>query len=248
MARRRRTRRSSRHIRMNSRRRRGRRSSRMALKMNRLVRNMFGADIAKDVVIPVVGGTVGFIAARYLGNMLAQKGMISSDPRVGKSLAALAGIPATFWLAKKSPIVSRNSNMVALGMGLAAAEGWLRDTPLLGGSPRAAALTELAPAPAPSGDGTSGFGAYYSTPMAGLADYYSEGMLGGLGADPGNQGAVEDSLDDMESISTVTPTDLAMPAPNFPQVASISEPFAEGDKGRAGGLFARHLFSGMYGS
>lgn len=247
MARRRRTRRSSRHIRMNSRRRR-RRSSRLSLKMNRLVRNMFGADIAKDVVIPVAGGVVGFVAARYLGNMLAEKGLISSDPRVGKSLAAAAGIPATFFLAKKSPVVSRNSNMIALGMGLAAAEGWLRDMPLLGGSPAAAALTTPAPAPAPTGDGTSGIGAYYSAPMAGLADYYSEGMLGGLGADPGNQGAVEDVMDAMESVSTVTPTDLAMPAPNRPEVAPIAEPFAAGDKGYAGGLFARNLFSGMYGS
>lgn len=250
MARRRRTRRTSRHVRMNGRRRRrSRRSSRVALKMNRLVRNVFGADLAKDVVMPVLGGTVGFIAARYAGNMLAAKGMGSSDPRVAKSIAAVVGIPATFYLAKKNAMVARNSNMIALGMGLAAAEGWLRDTPLLGGSPAAAQITESpAPAPASSGDGTSGFGAYYSAPMAGLADYYSEGMLGGLGAEPGNQNAVDDTMNSMESISTVTPTDLAMRAPSMPQVAPVSEPFADGDKGQAGGLFARHLFSGMYGA
>jgi len=229
------------------RRRRSRRSSRVALKMNRLVRNVFGADIAKDVVMPVLGGTVGFIAARYVGNMLAAKGIGSSDPRVAKSIAAVAGIPATFFLAKKSPMVARNSNMVALGMGLAAAEGWLRDTPLLGGSPAAAQMT-APPASTSSGDGTSGFGAYYSAPMAGLADYYAEGMLGGLGAEPGDQNAVDDTMNSMESVSTVTPTDLAMRAPSMPQVAPVSERFAAGDKGQAGGLFARHLFSGMYGA
>lgn len=252
MARRRKTRRTSRHIRMNGRRRRrSRRSSRMALKMNRLVRNVFGADIARDVVMPVLGGTVGFVAARYLGNMLAEKaGGTLADPRFAKTATAALGIPATFWLAKKSPTVARNSNMIALGMGIAAAESWLRDTPLLGGSPAAAVVesapsTEAAPS---SGDGTSGFGAYYSAPMAGLADYYSEGMLGGLGAEPGNQAAVDSTMNSMEAVSTVTPTDLAMQAPTMPQVAPVSEPFAEGDKGQAGGLFARHLFSGMYGA
>jgi hypothetical protein len=222
----------------------------MALKMNRLVRNVFGADIAKDVVMPVLGGTVGFIAARYLGNMLAEKGPAAfADPRYAKTVTAAVGIPATFWLSKKSPAVAKNSGSIALGMGLAAAESWLRDTKLLGGSPAAAEVTE-APAepPASSGDGTSGFGAYYNTPQASLADYYSEGMLGGLGASPGNQAAVDSTMNSMEAISTVTPTDLAMPAPNMPQVAKVTEPFAEGDKGQAGGLFARHLFSGMYGA
>lgn len=253
MARRRKTRRTSRHIRMNGRRRRrSRRSSRMALKMNRLVRNVFGANITQDVVMPVLGGTVGFVAARYLGNMLAERSSSGTlgDPRIAKTAAAALGIPATFWLAKKSPTVARNSNMIALGMGIAAAESWLRDTPLLGGAPAAALVTsapstESAPS---SGDGTSGIGAYYSAPMAGLADYYSEAMLGGLGAEPGNQGAVDDTMNKMEAVSTVTPTDLAMPAPTMPQVAPVSEPFAEGDKGQAGGLFARHLFSGMYGA
>lgn len=213
-----------------------------------------------DVVVPVLGGTAGFIAARYLGNMIAMRDMLTTDPKVGKSIAAAGGIAATFAFGRKIPIVSRNSGAIVLGMGLAAAESWIRDTPLLGGSPAAAAVPGIAPGAAiPAsdmpgevevvGDGTSGFGAYYETPMTGLADHYTEGMLGGLGADPSDQSRVDSSMNQMEAVSTVIPTDLAMRASTMPQVASVRERFANsGDRGHAGGVFARHLFSGMMGS
>ncbi len=76
-----------------------------------------------------------------------------------------------------------------------------------------------------------------------------------LGADdPADQGQVDAAMDSLESgveaISTVVPTDLAMRAPSMPQVRPVTESFARGagDKGYAGGMFARHLFSGMMGS
>lgn len=212
-----------------------------------------------SVVVPVVGGTAGFVAARYLGNMLAMRDIVTSDPKVGKTLAALVGIPATFMLARQMPtnIIARNAPVIALGMGLAASEAWLRDTPLLGGSPAAAAvLPDLAPVP-PSNGGSSdgdGLSAYYDYPVnaEGQAlsdDYYTAGMLGDT-ADPADQAAVEGSLDSMEAVSTVTPTDMAMRAHNWPQRRRVTEQFASGngDRGHAGGMFARHLFSGMMGS
>jgi hypothetical protein len=227
-----------------------------------------------EVIMPVLGGTAGFIAARYLGNMLAMRDMGSSDPKVGKTIAAAVGIPAVFALSRSMPggMVAKNSGAIVLGMGLASAEAWIRDTPLLGGSPAAAAVTEPAPtngngiepgAPIPEADlpgeveivddeGSAGIGAYFETGASGLADYYTEGMLGGLGADPADQSRVERSLNRMESpspVSTIIPTGTAMRASRMPQVAAVHERFANrGDKGHAGGMFARHLFSGMMGS
>jgi hypothetical protein len=235
-------------------------------------------DLMKSVVVPVLGGTAGFIAARYLGNMWAMKDWGSSDPKVQKTAAAALGIPLTFLLARQmgpGNIVAKNSGAIVLGMGLAAAEAWLRDTPLLGGSPAAAAVTEDAimpadtmPGAAPteailpgemtveegetSGDGMS---AYYSTPLEGMGDdYYTAGMLGA--ADPSDQASVESALDRMESrggdvaaVSTIIPTGMARIAPSMPQFAPVTEPFVNrGGRAHAGGMFARNLFSGMMGS
>jgi len=219
---------------------------------------IFGADIMTAVAVPVLGGLAGFVAARYLGNMLAMRDMGTSNPKVGKTIAAVVGIPAVVALAPMSEMLSKNLGAVMLGMGMAPVEAWLRDTPLLGGSPAAAAVLDSAPPGAEpliveggeggGGDAASGIGAYYETAASGLADYYSEGMLGGLGAQPGNQGHVDNAMNRMESVSTVIPTDLAMKARGMPQFESVGEPFVnQGDRGHAGGLFSRQLFSGMMG-
>lgn len=100
-----------------------------------------GADIVGDVLAPVLGGLVGFVAARAAGHFLAKQDLISSDPRVGKTIAAAAGVPLVLAL-HKQPVIAKNTGAIILGLGLAASEAWLRDTPLLGGSPAAAALTE----------------------------------------------------------------------------------------------------------
>lgn len=221
-----------------------------------------------DVIVPVLGGTAGFVAARYAGNMLAMRDMGTADPKMGKTIAAAVGIPLTYFVARRMPagMISRNSGAIVLGMGMAAAEAWLRDTPLLGGSPAAAAVLEPAPpgitpgAPIPTADMPGevevveeggGAGSYYDLPTSALADYYTEGMLGGLGADPADQARVDASLNRMESpqpVSTIIPTGTAMRASTMPQVAAVHERFANrGDRGHAGGVFARHLFSGMMG-
>jgi hypothetical protein len=231
-------------------------------------------DLIRSVAMPVAYGTVGFVAARYLGNMAAMKDWGTTDPKLAKTGAAAVGIPVTFLAARKmGGILKQNQGAIVLGMGLAAAEAWLRDTPLLGGSPAAAAvLPDSAPAPAPlpgtapevdmpgemtvieNGEEGDGMSAYHSAPMSGMGDdYYTAGMLGK--ADPGNQAAVESALNRMErnggdrAVSTIIPTDLAMKAPSMPQWAPVRERFAsQGDKGYAGGLFSRTLFSGMMGS
>jgi hypothetical protein len=227
------------------------------------------------VITPVLGGAAGFIAARYAGNMAATKDWGTTDPRKAKTAAAAIGIPAVFALSRTTPMLARHSGALVLGMGLAAAESWLRDTPLLGGSRAAAAVIEDLPLPvddvlpgtAPlvdepgeqtivEGDGLSSYYGY-ATNADGQAlsdDYYTASMLGST-ADPSNQSAVEASLDSMEAnggdvpaISTIDPTGLALRARRWPQTAPVRERFANGDRGQAGGLFARNLFSGMTGS
>jgi hypothetical protein len=268
MARRRHSRRSA--VRSSKRRRRVHRNARKVL------RNLFGADVMRDVVTPVIGGTVGFVAARYAGNMLSARVTQLADPRYGKLAAAAVLIPATFAAARMYPgMIRQNAGAAVLGIGLAAAESFLRNTPLLGGAPQAALL----PAAAPTGTGSyyataglgrgydvshagapyqgmlgmgtmyaaAGVGEYVDQPMSGLGDS-GDGISGinDLGA-PGDQGAVDSSMNRMESISTINPTDLALRAPNRPQVKRVTTPFASGDEGYAGGTFARHLFSGMVG-
>lgn len=234
-------------IRRNRKRRRTSRRGRRRVRRNQ---GIFGADIMTAVVVPVLGGTAGFIAARYLGNMIAMRSLGTSDPKIGKTIAAVVGIPAVVALAPMNKMVSQNLGAIMLGMGMAPAEAWIRDTPLLGGSPAAAVIMPDA-APVSPGteplivEGANGIGAYYETAASGLADYYNEGMLGGLGAQPGNQGHVDGAMDRMEAVSTVVPTDLAMRSPTMPQSAAVGESFTnQGDRGHAGGLFSRQLFSG----
>lgn len=267
MARRSSRRRSSR--RRSSKRRSSRRRSSRRLRRNqrwvvrnkrrrRLRRNQFfptGAVFMRDVVTPVVGGSVGFIAARYLGNWMAMRDLGTSDPKIAKTIAAAVGIPAVYALRTQFPAIGRNAGALVLGMGMASAEAWIRDTPLLGGSPAAAAITEPAPAevdtavpvPIPEADipgevevvengGDGGpLSSYYDDPTTQhgqASDYYSGAMLGD------HPGA--------EAISTVTPTGVAMRATPFPQVREVTEQFAsQGDRGHAGGIFARTLYSGM---
>lgn len=215
----------------------------------------------KSVLVPVLGGAAGFVAARYLGNMVAMKDWGTTDPKTGKLIAAAIGIPATFAISRKmgNSIIAKNSGAIVLGMGLAAAEAYLRDTPMLGGSRQAAALTDEAlpggdllvpegpvPADAPPAEVAAAEEAAETT-GDGLSAYYTQSMLGSLG-DPADQAAVEATMDRMEPVSTVIPTDAALPARNFPQWKRVSERFVNsGDRGHAGGIYARHLFSGMMG-
>lgn len=247
-SRRRSSRRNPKYVVANKRRRSSRRRRRRRVRRNQFL----GVDWMRQVVTPVLGAAAGFVGARYLGNMAAMKGWGTSDPKLAKTATALVGIPAVAALSPRSTLIARNSGALMLGMGMAAAESWIRDTPLLGGSPAAAAVMEdIAPAPsAAAAEGSLSSYYDYPTNAEGQAlsdDYYTAGMLGNTG-DPADQSAVEGSLDAMESVSTVIPTDLAMRAKSMPQFAPVAERFASGDRGHAGGLFSRNLFSGMMGS
>jgi hypothetical protein len=230
-SRRRRTRRNPKYVVANKR----RRSRKMRHnRVHRLMKNLLGGtDLMRDVLTPVLGATAGFVAARYLGNVMADKNVVTTDPRVAKSIAAGVGIPLTFFAASKVSLVAKNSGAIVTGMGLAAAEAWIRDTKLLGGSPAAAVVVESAPAAPEAGDHTvpasgDGLASYYAYPTnragqarSGLASYYDyptnragqarSGMGDDYytatmlsGADPADQSEVEGALDDMEGETAVS--------------------------------------------
>lgn len=226
-------------------------------RVRRNAANLFGADITRDVVVPVAGGAAGFLTARAVGHVLANRvPQLNGNVRLGKAIAAGIGIPAMFAYAATVRKMGLAPASAVLGMGLAAAEAYLRDTPLLGGSRVAAAITEPAPPAPPEGTSgmmyaTAGLGTMYA--VAGLGRGYDlshagapyTGMLGlGDDADPADQGVVDQQMDNMEAVSTITPTDLALPAPNMPAVRPVNHPFATPNV-RTGGIFARHLLSGM---
>jgi hypothetical protein len=215
-------------------------------------RNIFGSDIVQSVLVPVLGGAAGFVGARYLGNMLAMKDWGTTDPKMGKLIAMAVGIPGVFVAAKKmgaGSMIAKNSGAIVLGMGMAAAEAYIRDTPLLGGGRAAAALTNGngGAAAAPPAEAAAAEASAEAS-GDGLSAYYTRGMLGSLG-DPADQAQVERSMDlvEPEAIATITPTDSALVAGNWPQERRVSQSFASGDRGYAGGIYARHLFSGMMG-
>lgn len=185
---RRRSRRNTRYATAN--RRRSRRNSMYPIANGRRRRrrgwlrpNLFGTDIVSGVAIPVIGGAVGFVAARALGNWLSMQGslpLVGGSPKWGKTAAALAGVAGVMVLGRSQPMVRQHQLALMLGMGLAASESFLRDTVLLGGAPAAAALTpsEAVAAPSDAADTANRVAEGGGSATSGLSSYYTEGMLG----------------------------------------------------------------------
>jgi hypothetical protein len=70
----------------------------------------------------------------------------------------------------------------------------------------------------------------------------------GLGSDPGNQSAIDSVLEVAEGFSTVEPIDAAYPVIAKRAVRPVTEQMGSpGDRGWAGGTFARTIFSAMSG-
>lgn len=214
--------RRNRRSRRNSRRRRSTRRNPRWVVANRRRRRrrmrknqFFGADLMKDVVTPVVGGTAGFVAARVLSNGLANvqgiRNLLDKDKPAAeaantKIAANILGILATLGLATKVQIVRRNQGALITGMGLALADRLL-------GRVTGDAAAYL-----------SGFGEYVSQPLGeyvsqplgayvndgGMGEYVSQPLgetlyaAAGLGAyaegvDPADQASTDSLMDTMEA-------------------------------------------------
>jgi hypothetical protein len=265
-----------------------------------------GADLMQDVVTPVIGGTVGFVAARLLSNGLANvsqiRGMLDSGAvdAAGASntkiAANLLGIAATLGLSTKVDIVRKNRGALVTGMGLALTDRLIQRFSM--GSAYAGYLGEYYEGIGEyvdqpmSGLGTmyaaAGVGEYVDQPMSGLGTMYAAAGMGyAEGVDPANMAAVDRSMNVMEAaagspmeaaagfgaddatmgegeadaqlaamyakrqppwVSTVMPVSGALPVTaQFPLDREIKGSLVTPEgKGFAGGVFARHLFAGMF--
>lgn len=130
---------------------------------------MFGADLMKDVLTPVIGGTAGFVAARVLSNALANvegirnildKDTPAADATNTKIAANVLGILATLGLATKVKAIRDHRGALITGMGLALADR---------------ALSKIT---GPSADYLSGLGEYVATPLSGLGEYVATPLSG----------------------------------------------------------------------
>lgn len=184
-----------------------------------------GADLMRDVVTPVIGGTVGFVAARLLSNSLANVGSIRGMLDSGAADAAgasntkiaanLLGIAATLGLSTKVAIIKQNRGSLVTGMGLALTDRLIQR--FTAGSAYAAALGEYVNQPMNgfgeyvnqpmSGLGldyaTAGFGEYVNQPMSGMGEtMFAAAGVGSYaeGIDPSNQAGIDDMMNSMEGV------------------------------------------------
>lgn len=210
-------RRNPRYVVANGRRRRRstRRRGRRRMRRNQF----FGADLMKDVVTPVLGGTAGFVAARVLSNSVANIGGIrdildsgraAADAQNTKIAANVLGILATLGLARKVPIIKRNQGALVTGMGLALTDRLLGKV----GGAMGGYLGEYVNQPLgeyvnqPLGayvnDPSAGIGEYVNQPLGADLMYATAGMgetlyaAAGMG-DPANQEHVDRTMDVMEA-------------------------------------------------
>jgi len=236
------TRRSSKKMTANRRRKSRRNSRRSSMRKNQtwIVRNrrkhgrrhvrrngiLGGADLMRDVVTPVIGGTVGFVAARLLSNGLANvpqlRGMLdrgaadAAGASNTKIAANLLGIAATLGLSTKVGIIRQNRGALVTGMGLALTDRLIQR--FAAGTPYGGYLGEYVNQP------MSGFGEYVNQPMSGFGEYVNQPMSGlgetmfaaaGMGAtqyaaagvgdyaegvDPANQANVDAMMNGMEGV------------------------------------------------
>ena len=148
----------------------------------------------RDVAIPVIGGTVGFVAARLLSNGLANvpqvRGMLDGTADAAgasntKIAANLLGIAATLGLSAKVDIIKKNRGALVTGMGLALTDRLIQR--FAAGTTYGGYLGEYVDQP------MNGFGEYVSQPMSGLGAVFSAAAgfgeyvtqpMSGLGGDP----------------------------------------------------------------
>lgn len=201
------------------------RPNRRRSRRRRMRRNIFGgADVMRDVVTPVLGGTAGFVGARVLSNALANieglRNILDKDKPAAeatntKIAANLVGILATLGLATRVDIIKRNQGALITGMGLALTDRLLSKitgdaAQYLGGFGEYVSqpLGEYVSQP---------LGAYVQDPgmgttlyaAAGLSEYvdqplgntlYAAAGLGyAEGVDPADQGGVDGLMDVMEA-------------------------------------------------
>ena len=231
--------------------RRRRRSSRKLLtnRARKLVRNLFGVSVVQSVVVPSLAAVAGYALVRATGTALAESTLpaVGGRPQVGMAVAGAALIFGVNPLAERFSFLQGRQNALMIGTSVGLLQTLVPDA--IGQVERwarSSSPTSSAPTPEPQP-----IGSYYTERSLGMLVDIShagapyKGMLG-LGAMP-DQSAIDDRFDQAEAISTVEPTDPIQAAIAVKADRKVRERMGDtpGDRGWAGGTFARHLFSGM---
>lgn len=212
--------------------------------LRRLVRNTTAGSInvMEKVVVPAVGATGGMLLSQWVAQRIAPSLLPSQDPKVLSVLASIATAYGAYIVGDSIGIGPDTQLSVAAGAGAAALVPWI-PPPLMPLLPTVSAAPVVTPTVATSG--------YYQREMLGglMVDVSHagapyKGMLG-LGSDPADQAVIDEVIQTAEAVSTVEPRDLALPATRKKAVRKVRERMGTpGDRGWAGGTFARTLFSG----
>lgn len=189
---------------------------------NGRVRRNAEKSIVESLVLPSLVGAGGMLASQWVTRSFTSSLLVGQDPRF-QSLVTGAGVGALLLVFAEGVGLSREmAEAAAVGAGISGLQPWL---PRVLGDGMAQ----------PGGESLKGMGlmvdvSHYGAPYKGLF---------GLGAGPV----------DLPAVSTVTPSDMAFPAKRVPQVKEVTVPFAnpKTERGYAGGIFARQLFSGVMG-
>jgi len=208
--------------------------------LRRLTRNVAfgGIDVMEKIVFPSLGATGGMLLASWLGSKVGPSLLPGQDLKLIALGAAAASAFGAYTLGESLGLSPETQMAVAAGAGMSGITPWLP----------AAILPVVSLAPAPN-VATSGY--YQRGMLSGLMVDVShagapyKGMLG-LGADPSDQDAVDNVLSTVEGISTVEPIDMALPAIPKKEFRRVRETMGTPrDRGWAGGVYARNIFSGM---
>lgn len=198
--------------------------------VRRLVRNIGGSDVMSKVLLPALAGTGGMLAAQWLSENVSAKWLPGHDPKLVQLGTSLLGGIGTLVLAERFDFSQETAEAVVVGMGVAGAVPYL---------PKSALDTTVPTGPV---NATNGLGWMIDISHAG-APY--KGMLG-LGME---DSVIDDVRRSSGPVSTVEPTDPVRRMTRFNPTPRVRERLASPkDRGYAGGIYARHLFSGQYGS
>ncbi len=210
--------------------------------LRRLTRNVSvgGIDVIEKIVFPALGATGGMLLAQYVGSKAGPALMPTTDPRIVAVGASAASALAAYLIGERVGLSPETQASIAAGAGVVGMAPWL---PFSFVRATVAQTTDaLAPA----------------QPNA-VSGYYQRSMLGGLMVDVshagapykgmfglGGDGELEDEIDNAEAVSIVEPIDMAREAVDVNPFPVVRETMATpGDRGWAGGIYARNLFSGL---
>lgn len=226
-----------------------RRHAHRKMRTNRLARSLrrnmalASINVMENIVIPAISATGGVLLTQWLGSRVLPALLPGQDPRLIAAGASTVAAYGAYVLGDSLGLSPETQMQVAAGAGVAGLLPWVPPSLLPSGSASASAAAPAAPPNAMSG--------FYQRSMLGglMVDVSHagapyKGMLG-LGSDAGDQDAVDNVLTSAEAVSTVEPMDLALPAVTKKRIRRVRETMGTPrDRGWAGGIYARSLFSG----